>query len=819
MSYTPTEWETGNVVTAQKLNKLENGLASVASDADDLKSYLSDIENGGVHVFGASQIKNGTFNSSGGDVANAGRLRVIGYIKINAGDKINFTAGANTTQMLIGYFNNSKTYIDDSAWFTTKSSITATEGGYWILVFRKDASNSNIDRSEFDANVTLTRTTADAIVAEADKTLTLEDADFILRKVTSDGSTNESLTGSRIRVVYKLDKPFKYYIKNATYGAYAALYPTLSDAIYASSNYIDEIVSTYSREPLEGISFDTGYLLISLKKSDGSAITDAEKEAIENATTVYIEQIPIINDVTYEETIICEIANGTAYNPFNAFAVHSITLVEVSEFDKVFINTNKPLKTNGNYYSYGWCTYDKRMNRLRYVDHTYKTKSNTVAIQKGECYFQFNICEYDSNGNAVINRVSDFDGYTVSVTAKNIEGVTRNANLIKRMSLGSVALSTSALNSDMDDALVSISGFNTYVSGDGLSAVGKKKNLCFPVITDVHSSADALMRFIDYCNENQKYFDFCMGLGDFVARQPSEDTSWIDRIISKSEIPFLYTVGNHDSADTGLSGITQASARTKYFATIETKGWLDAENFIDSGKCSWVKDFSSYNIRVISLFEYGNADTIASDAPSSYCRRWMDSDLLQWFADTLYATPEGYSVIVLLHQIPNYPITFVENPFTVNEGVAQITSASFLNTIDGNPIEEIINAFKNSESISKTYNSIASYELGKTATVSKDFSGRTEDGKFIAYFTGHTHASFISKSQTYPDQLCVIVPTGSENIYQRKFGDMPYDTATRNKDNFYCVGIDADLKKINIVQIGGHTTVDMRERVFTSISY
>lgn len=43
MSYTPTVWETGNVVTAQKLNKLENGLASVASDADDLKSKFDDL--------------------------------------------------------------------------------------------------------------------------------------------------------------------------------------------------------------------------------------------------------------------------------------------------------------------------------------------------------------------------------------------------------------------------------------------------------------------------------------------------------------------------------------------------------------------------------------------------------------------------------------------------------------------------------------------------------------------------------------------------------------------------------------------------------
>ena len=43
MSYTPTEWATGDVVTAQKLNKLENGLASVASDADDHSAGVAKV--------------------------------------------------------------------------------------------------------------------------------------------------------------------------------------------------------------------------------------------------------------------------------------------------------------------------------------------------------------------------------------------------------------------------------------------------------------------------------------------------------------------------------------------------------------------------------------------------------------------------------------------------------------------------------------------------------------------------------------------------------------------------------------------------------
>ena len=32
MSYTPTNWQTGDVITAEKLNKLENGVSSASGE-------------------------------------------------------------------------------------------------------------------------------------------------------------------------------------------------------------------------------------------------------------------------------------------------------------------------------------------------------------------------------------------------------------------------------------------------------------------------------------------------------------------------------------------------------------------------------------------------------------------------------------------------------------------------------------------------------------------------------------------------------------------------------------------------------------------
>lgn len=42
MSYTPTEWNTGDIVTAEKLNKLENGVAGGSGDGNFIVNILFD---------------------------------------------------------------------------------------------------------------------------------------------------------------------------------------------------------------------------------------------------------------------------------------------------------------------------------------------------------------------------------------------------------------------------------------------------------------------------------------------------------------------------------------------------------------------------------------------------------------------------------------------------------------------------------------------------------------------------------------------------------------------------------------------------------
>lgn len=360
-----------------------------------------------------------------------------------------------------------------------------------------------------------------------------------------------------------------------------------------------------------------------------------------------------------------------------------------------------------------------------------------------------------------------------------------------------------------------------------------KQNLSFAVITDLHGDQEALKRFKDVCNANYDLIDFAICLGDTVSISPSEEINWLSTISAQFKKPFYYIAGNHDVANSRTDGITEATIREKYFGAIETKGWLsnattNTDGFAGEGKCSWYKDFDDYHIRLIGLYEYNKSDTHNWDSTkvNIASRRWLTSASLQWFADTLYSTPSGYGVIVFLHQAPHKTMSLVEHDFCTSESLAYSPSnpGQILNIIDGNPIQDIVNAFIKKINLNgEVYASDSTTGFVENAAVIKDFSARAEYGKFIGYFVGHTHSSYILKNTSsggtnnegYPEQLCICVPSGCNNFYQRKYGDMPCDGIT-NSDNFYFVGI--TNSNIHLMQVGGHTTIDFRNRDIGTIA-
>lgn len=378
-------------------------------------------------------------------------------------------------------------------------------------------------------------------------------------------------------------------------------------------------------------------------------------------------------------------------------------------------------------------------------------------------------------------------------------------------------------NLDCEDGLVAISGYNSYNSTYNPNAQGYKKDFTVSAITDLHGSTKSIENFIDYINNYSKFIDIGICLGDTVQKYPTDDISFYSNAISRSNIPVLYTIGNHDVADAGGSGISISTAYSKFIEPLINRNWIEINSLGEQSNCYYYKDFSAYKIRVISLFEY-EATQETTNSESYYYRRYMTSKQLQWFADTLFRTPSEYSVIVIHHQLPFTDPVIVDGSFTESEIFRQVNNdfksgfGYLLVAQTENLIGDIINAFKTSSAINKTYSASNYGDKLSPVTISKDFSSR-EIGKFICTLVGHTHAPFITRNGGYNNQITIAIPSGSLNHYQRKADDIKPTENTRNEDNFYCIGFDTDKKLIKILKIGGQKTIGGTERVMTAIKY
>ena len=119
MSYTPTEWQTGDVVTAEKLNKLENGVMSGA-----LYMLVTYDENTGISTLDASYddiisaINNGQMifckTEAPPRIGNNYTLRIMGMVSLEtigelvnkADEKVAYSVGFRDGPAFFSYASN-----------------------------------------------------------------------------------------------------------------------------------------------------------------------------------------------------------------------------------------------------------------------------------------------------------------------------------------------------------------------------------------------------------------------------------------------------------------------------------------------------------------------------------------------------------------------------------------------------------------------------------------------------------------------------------------------------------------------------------------
>lgn len=101
MSYTPTNWQTGDTVTAEKLNKMEQGI-ELANDPFVITCTPTAADYSGVMDVTFEEIK---------AAADAGKKIIF---KIQTGNGNFYTADATITYNALGGFRQAMGYIIDS---------------------------------------------------------------------------------------------------------------------------------------------------------------------------------------------------------------------------------------------------------------------------------------------------------------------------------------------------------------------------------------------------------------------------------------------------------------------------------------------------------------------------------------------------------------------------------------------------------------------------------------------------------------------------------------------------------------------------------
>lgn len=218
----------------------------------------------------------------------------------------------------------------------------------------------------------------------------------------------------------------------------------------------------------------------------------------------------------------------------------------------------------------------------------------------------------------------------------------------------------------------------------------------------------------------------------------------------------------------------------------------------------YYKDFAS-KLRLIVLYQYNAPlDMNPVDATKyKYSRAtlWYGQDQIDWLCNTLNSTPDGYGVVIAMHQHDSGVLPAGDSsPFYKSFGPPQNK------VIEGHIIRDIVENWINKTAINITYTSSIGLEL----IVNFDFSGA--HGLFLHYMSGDAHVD-----------ACGYVDSTTQRAITISSPHSPYDVATtyeneKEYDVINVYGYDRTAKKISMVRVGANCSKTMQDRRFQLIS-
>lgn len=346
----------------------------------------------------------------------------------------------------------------------------------------------------------------------------------------------------------------------------------------------------------------------------------------------------------------------------------------------------------------------------------------------------------------------------------------------------------------------------------GIMATGLQELQRFPTIvhvSDAHGDSFRLNAAHDYAD--YILADLVINTGDNPFFEMTDGVNFVKDIVFSHKTDFANCIGNHDQYTSTLADVF--SKNISPFAT--EYGYHKSTSSDVTDKCYYFKDLSAQKIRLIVLDVYDGLRYQAYKARIS-------QEQINWFVNTLAATPQDYGVIVVSHQAPH-----TINAISGKENFNDVTMEPQINALDsdymkngkitGNPLGKIIDAFIVKGSVSGSYTQKkATSSTNETISYSADFSNVASGVEFIAYINGHTHRDFIGyvadcENNQLNCNVCSTSPLSQTTGYGDK-SDIYRDANGVAQDAFNVYTIDRYNHRVGVCRIGSNLSLNLIDR-------
>lgn len=400
----------------------------------------------------------------------------------------------------------------------------------------------------------------------------------------------------------------------------------------------------------------------------------------------------------------------------------------------------------------------------------------------------------------------------------------------------------------------------------GLSA----QDFCAMIVTDSHSDWKSVDN-ARVCDDNfapLQMLVHCGDVGDVIYRGTESIDDWTS-IVNAATKPVLFVVGNHDAGNyfNIQRTPTDENLYKIFIKPIVDKGFLTGGTYTEN-KLYYYKDFTGAKTRVIVLDEFeapedvdttywepitydssysdvaNNTNYSAGDkvnvpgytdysfeAKSSFNSgayysgyqpkfkirkgyRFISQAQAEWLISTLNSVPDGYSVMICMHQVFSDSASKVESKFTQTDWDSSPTAQNVMAT---DIVALILKNFvaKTNQTISVSFSGDAAYVSGYS--VDANFASNTAELKNICIVGGHYHRDVVVKNS---DNLVQVLATTSNTTSQPNYVSSDIErpsTATGydGVDSLTCVAVrdtgDTGLCKIgnNVTYYGTYRDIEM----------